>query len=661
MGTRREIRRPGETVLAAILILFFFQLLGVWIESIYRLSLIKLAMGAELLGILLPLLFLPIAAAGRRVERGVLAAALLVVLVTRALCPLLSAPWLIVNAGVGVAACLALACHVLSGTTGPIRRDLGVTVAIAVLLSILLRVWGSSYDLSMGGPWAWLGWVLAGLALVLLLVPRQRGASDEAHAADGGQINDIAAALGLFANAAIIYLVLLSPAVVSAWCGADYLLGTALLVVSLVCALGWMAAKPYGPSRSVLLLWNGVFVVALVAGIRWNTIVFPATSEAPAVFVGPPSWRQTAPLYLMLLLAGVVPLNIAALAARCAAGRPRRYVAPVTLGMAFLTLVTMLLIFTNVWGYVGIAGDYLRNRFYLPFLIAGAGMIAPWLIPAKRDAASRDNAPSASALPVVGGVALALLAITGVVGRAARPAPADESLRAITVLTYNMQQGSALEGDQNYWGQLARIRAVAPDIIGLQESDVARPSGGHVDAARFFAEALGFYHYYGPNAISGTFGTAIVSRFPLHDPVSFFSYSTTDEIGTAAAVIEAGGRRIAFFNSHPAGRPAAMQAHVDALMAEVRKYDHVIAVGDYNFRESSPYYEKVVGTLTDSWRALYPDGIGVMPDTREPLDMTQRIDHIFVSPDFEVVESHYIPAPASQTDHPAHWSIIRWE
>jgi len=69
----------------------------------------------------------------------------------------------------------------------------------------------------------------------------------------------------------------------------------------------------------------------------------------------------------------------------------------------------------------------------------------------------------------------------------------------------------------------------------------------------------------------------------------------------------------------------------------------------------------VVKTLTDSWLALHPDGIGVMPDTGEPLDMTQRIDHIFVSPDFEVVESHYIPTPASQTDHPAHWSVIRWE
>ncbi|HEX72933.1 MAG TPA: hypothetical protein ENN65_06425, partial [Candidatus Hydrogenedentes bacterium] len=271
MTVSGETRRLKEIFLAAILILFFFQLLGAWIENIYRLSLIKLTMGAELFGILLPLLFLPIAAAGRRAERGVLAAALLVVLITRALCPLLSAPWLIVNAGVGVAACLALACHALSGTAGSVRRDLGVAAAVAVLLSMLLRAWGSSYDLSMGGPWAWLGWALAALALVLLFVPRETEASDAAHPADGGRINDIAAALGLFANAAIIYLALQSPAVVSAWCGANYLLGTALLAFSLACALGWMAAKPGGLSRSALLLWNGAFVIAMVAGIRWNT------------------------------------------------------------------------------------------------------------------------------------------------------------------------------------------------------------------------------------------------------------------------------------------------------------------------------------------------------------------------------------------------------
>jgi len=40
--------------------------------------------------------------------------------------------------------------------------------------------------------------------------------------------------------------------------------------------------------------------------------------------------------------------------------------------------------------------------------------------------------------------------------------------------------------------------------------------------------------------------------------------------------------------------------------------------------------------------------------------MTNRIDHIFLSKDFKVVEAHYLPAPESGTDHPAHWAVVRW-
>ena len=40
--------------------------------------------------------------------------------------------------------------------------------------------------------------------------------------------------------------------------------------------------------------------------------------------------------------------------------------------------------------------------------------------------------------------------------------------------------------------------------------------------------------------------------------------------------------------------------------------------------------------------------------------MKNRIDHIFLSKDFKVVEAHYLPAPESGTDHPAHWAVVRW-
>jgi len=42
-------------------------------------------------------------------------------------------------------------------------------------------------------------------------------------------------------------------------------------------------------------------------------------------------------------------------------------------------------------------------------------------------------------------------------------------------------------------------------------------------------------------------------------------------------------------------------------------------------------------------------------------DLARAIDHIFLSRNFSVLESHYLPPPDSRTDHPAHWSVVRME
>ncbi|MBI3119694.1 MAG: hypothetical protein HYZ00_13450, partial [Candidatus Hydrogenedentes bacterium] len=143
---------------------------------------------------------------------------------------------------------------------------------------------------------------------------------------------------------------------------------------------------------------------------------------------------------------------------------------------------------------------------------------------------------------------------------------------------------------------------------------------------------------------------------------------TVDEVGTAVAEIEVGGRRIAIFNNHPAGPPEVMHAHVDALVQEIGQYEHVISVGDYNFEQSEPYYAKLATVLKDSWLSLNPNGVGspsplVIGSTFSdvPLDMRDRIDHIFVSRSFRVAEAYYVAPPESETDHPAHWAKVQWE
>lgn len=254
----------------------------------------------------------------------------------------------------------------------------------------------------------------------------------------------------------------------------------------------------------------------------------------------------------------------------------------------------------------------------------------------------------------------------------------NEIKNELTVMTYNIQQGIDLFGHKNYEGQLEIIKEINPDIIGLQESDASRISGGNSDVVRYFSEKLGYYSYFGPKTVTGTFGTAILSRFPLDSCRTIFTFSDKDEIGTAIAEITVADQIITIVNSHPAGKVEAKMAHINAVIEIAKENKLTIALGDYNFRQGSQYYEKVTEVMINAWLTLYPDAIGPVDTEKLDLtfndrkrsggqllkdgkqDMTGRIDHIFLSHDFEVVEAHYLPAPESGTDHPLHWAVVRW-
>ena len=115
------------------------------------------------------------------------------------------------------------------------------------------------------------------------------------------------------------------------------------------------------------------------------------------------------------------------------------------------------------------------------------------------------------------------------------------------------------------------------------------------------------------------------------------------------------------------------------LVRQAAAYEYVIAVGDYNSQPREEAYRIIAGHLKDSWLEKYPDGVGLLHGRLRPhgkasawhdsssggvsasgdtIAIPDRIDHIFVSKPFRVLEDYFLPSPDSQTDHPAHWSII---
>jgi endonuclease/exonuclease/phosphatase family metal-dependent hydrolase len=104
--------------------------------------------------------------------------------------------------------------------------------------------------------------------------------------------------------------------------------------------------------------------------------------------------------------------------------------------------------------------------------------------------------------------------------------------------------------------------------------------------------------------------------------------------------------------SHPDGGNNAKLAQITTLMDRIGSKNRVISMGDFNFEKDTEYYNLTSPPLQDAWFTIFPSGFGY------GLNMSDSIDHIFLSSDITVIDAHYNIDP--QSDHPAHWAEIQW-
>ena len=90
-------------------------------------------------------------------------------------------------------------------------------------------------------------------------------------------------------------------------------------------------------------------------------------------------------------------------------------------------------------------------------------------------------------------------------------------------------------------------------------------------------------------------------------------------------------------------------------MKIVKDQNHVILMGDFNFRPDTDQYRLTTDVLFDSWLVKWPQG-----NRDQGIDPGKRIDHIFISMEsgIQVAESEYLAGP--QSDHPAMITTIDW-
>jgi endonuclease/exonuclease/phosphatase family metal-dependent hydrolase len=669
MGDRSAV----SVASTAVLFLFFLELAADFVAGIYGLNLLALSMGSG------DIAALYLAAPEQAVEQvmievvknvsaGLLLLSPLALLFLRARLPAMVTV---------VLADLTIACRIAEPLLPPrarmlvsglgaacflalfplwirqeVREDpergslrLGVGMSIALLLSILLRSAGRGVDLSLHGSFQVAGWVLGVTTAVLVPAtlepagpPRQPGRPGRAGRAT-------VLSLGIMCLVFLIYAVLSSPTVLARWTEGPYVAITAAAAAAAAAFTVLALARPGFLDRVPrwgLWLWNGAFVLALLLSVTVHQTGLPADPAAYPVAAPRTPAAAQAPLLAMLLLSPVVFVDLVSLFRELGRRPPsiRALGAGFSIGSLAFLLLVFAVIFTTIWDYVPGVGPLFRDRVHLVFLVAALAGTVPVLLAREADGAPAPLCAARARLLCVLAVAAVFAgAVAGAAVGEMPPGAPPASPDSIEVLTWNIQAGVDASGRYNFEGQLDVLLGERPDVIGLQESDTARITGGNTDVVRYLANRLGYHSYYGPKTVTGTFGIALLSRYPIEEPRTFYLWSEGEQTAAIEARIRVGEAALRVIVTH-LGNYGPIDEQRDVLEL-VAGDGPLVLMGDFNFDASSEQYAMTAAVLEDCRRERGGEDI----------------DHIFASPGTEVLEFRRIGG--GNSDHPAALAVLR--
>ncbi|MFO8035548.1 MAG: endonuclease/exonuclease/phosphatase family protein [Anaerolineales bacterium] len=640
--------------------LFFFQLLADFVHFLFAFGLLGTSIPPEIVCVLF--LFTPVIlfAFRKRIPRGWILLSGFVVLGARVIEPLLYTRGRMLVSGCGLGALLFFfPAYIWFQTQRGDRRrsrDLAMGLMLGVALSILFRSVGSGIDISTRSWSQAIGWGLALGAGFLLLRDVLLSEVEGPEAEIQSRSALTAVSLGWMAVVTTLYFAFTAPNVLSRWTGADYPLIVLGLAVVLTAFAAFYTLVPrfrgfFTPTS--IVIGNLGFGLAMTLTILPHQLPFSDQPGAYPFFEPTVPFAAMIPLILMVLFFPILFVDVEL----CSQVLLKRKVRPSALGGSFSLVSGFLLVmifghvFTTVYDYIPVVGPFFRDKFWALHLLLGLLLaLTAWVVVGKARLAQEANTKKYP--PAV--LALGLISLGSIAGvfwpRPSAVLP-DEPRSGLRVMTYNIQQGFSEEGELNMDGQLALIQAWDPDLIGLQESDTNRISGGNDDLVRYYADQLGMYAYYGPKVVTGTFGLALLSKYPIESPQTFFMYSEGEQTATIHAEVEVGGERLRVFVTHLGnGGPIIQQRQI---LGEVEGTERAIAMGDFNFRPQSDQYALTTERLDDAWVEKWPEG-----EDDRGVRLEDRIDYVFLTPDLKVEDARYLLEPAS--DHPALVVDVTW-
>jgi endonuclease/exonuclease/phosphatase family metal-dependent hydrolase len=667
----------SELVFTSIMLLFFLQLFSDFVESTYILLLMTLSLNQNTIVLLFFFSPLVLLIFRRNIPDRLLMVAGGIMIACRVTEPLFDTTPRMALSGLGVGCFLILFPAILLMQSSSEKNQraliLGKSFAIAIAASILLRTLNNTIDLSTYGLGQAIGWILAGIGVIMLIGFSSILPSSEIPTPSVDDNTNVqrpikkrrltGITLGLTSILFFVGFAFSSPGVISRWTESSYI--AVVTGVALMTAL-FMLLTVYRPqfisrlNSQVIVLWNLIFVVLFVLTVLVNQIVFPDTIGPYPIEAPPTTLLHHSLLYMMIAAYPIILIDFILLSYELIRLDivPTSRAAGISFtlgGGAFILFLLFTLILTSVWGFVPIIGPMLRNLFWFIFLIAGLVLLSAMYL--TRDSIPTVHAPTRGPrVETVAAAVVVLMLVGTLVGATvleSNPIAPSNDVTSIRILTYNLQQGVSDAQNKNYDGQLELIREIDADIIGLQETSKI---AGNSDVVRYIANKLNLYSYFGPKGVTGTTGVALLSKYPIEAARTIYHYSEDvdqKQTATIEAEIAIGSRTFTVYITHTYGRTSTKVILQNDILNAASGKSNVIFMGDFNFRPNSEPYNITTAVLEDSWWVRWPSGVSSQGENN-----TRRIDHIFLSPGLDVSDCGYVMDP--QSDHPAYWADIQW-
>jgi endonuclease/exonuclease/phosphatase family metal-dependent hydrolase len=384
---------------------------------------------------------------------------------------------------------------------------------------------------------------------------------------------------------------------------------------------------------------GGLLVVGKWSPKRWRGPAGIARTTGPVALSGLGYWLfwsggRPAPVGLVLGAAGSITLLLRALLGGDRPGRPASPL-KVSLWLAVGMALEVLLLLV----YYGSSGT--------PWVLAAAIVLlaigsfsagAPALVAPGYGEGLRALAAALATL-LVAACGLRLLT-------SSRPTPRPFAGSDLTVMTYNIQSGFALDNSWSLERTARTIEAQRPDVVVLEEVSRGWLIAGEMDQALWLSRRLGMPYAFGANSDGGLWGNVILSRAPIIEADSYqYSANKHRKRGAVVARLEAGGDGLWVFGTHlaaPRGAGGVRERQARELLDVWRGREPALIAGDLNADPG----DAALGTLraagfVDLGRSLGPS-VSTSEDGR-------RIDYILATRDVAVLGVSVPPGWAS--DH----------